>query len=794
MVDAADYRRAEQLFWGLLSPKVRNRFPAPCWAENGHRFVYRREAENGHDFVLVDASTGEKTAAFDHAALASALSVVGGEDASAEALPIRLIRFVSERDLHFSAGGKRFHFDGLACKAQAEEDRPRHLAYSPDGQHAVEVRDGNLWLSTTEVNEARQLTFDGSSADGFGMYYDNWKGAFVQRARVGEPYPPFCALWAPNSRHLLIPRVDQRHVALYPFIESVPHDGSFRPKVHQPRIPLVGEAPATATWHVVDVVSGDVRRLDLPPDLLFVHQDAMLTRAPWWSSDGKHAFALAHGDNLARAYLFEINLESGAVRRVIEEHLPPRMDLNGCPYNPPNVWVGSDQKDVIWYSARDGWGHLYLYDGQTGAMKRQLTSGRWVVRDIVHVDEARRQVYITGAGREGGNPYYRYLYRVLLDGGEPVLLSPEPADHELSNLLDNTVYAFEAATSPISPDGKYVVYTCSTVEQPPVTVIRSLEDSALVSVLEEADATAAVAAGYRAPQPFMVKGADGQTDIHGILYKPREVSGRKSPVIVAQYTTPIAPACPKTYMRAMAGAGGRVPPAALAELGFAVITLDPRGTGFRGREIDGALDGRLHVMGMDDYAAAIAQLGHRFNWLDTDRVGIYGGSYGGFATIRALLEYPEVFKVGIATVPMGGLHTMYPDYHWFAYHGAPVYANGSGTRAEPADIPENYRNVNSAAQVDRLTGHLLLIMGELDENVLPGSTMTLIGALIEADRPFDMLMIPNANHGTISRTRHFVRRHFDYFVRHLLGEEPPRDFRFEHLPQAPEPDPMDAIW
>ena len=448
--------------------------------------------------------------------------------------------------------------------------------------------------------------------------------------------------------------------------------------------------------------------------------------------------------------------------------------------NAPNVWLSDDKCEVVWYSQRDGRGHLYLYDAVTGALKRQITRGEWFVRDLIAVDHHKREILLTGCGREGGNPYYRSLYRVSFDGGEPVRLSHEPSDHEIVSPEDGVHL--------VSPSGKYIVHAMSTVEREPLSVVRELSEGRIVAVLEEADVSAAIEAGYRPPQTISVKAADGETDLHGVLYLPGNLNVNGSyPLVVSQYTSPVGPASPKTFLRAMSGSAGPVTPAALVALGFAVMTLDPRGTSFRSRKFEAAIDSRLNVMGMDDYAAAIKQLGNRFGYIDTDRVGIYGGSYGGFAVIRAMLEYPDVFKVGVACSPPAALHDMPADLHWYAYHGVPRYADGSSWRQHPTDIPLNYENVNANAQVDRLSGNLLIMFGDLDENVLPGSVLQFIASLIENDRPFDMVMLPNARHATVSRTRHYVRRHLDYFVEHLLGEKPPADFRFTRLPQFAEP-------
>ena len=785
MIASEDYVRAEELLWPVLSAKIRNKSVSPNWLGESDMFWYRRDTPRGHEYVLVDPATGSKRPLFDPAALATLLKAQFDETGvSAEALALEDLAVSADLEsFAFRLQGRAYRgrFDPLHCERRAIANVSRELSISPDGNWAVRTRDGKLLLRNMEGGVERVLRGDGAPDSGYGICSDTWKSSFIPRSRFTGSVPPFGLQWAPDSSRFIVMHVDQRHVAPYPFLESTPQDGSFRPKVHMARIPLVGERPSIQTWHVFDIPDGAYRKIEYPPDLHILQQ----MPREWWSGDCSHHFALAQGANLESAFLFDVDLATGRVRAVIEERLEPRTNLNGIVYNTPNVWLSDDKRESVWYSQRDGWGHLYLYDAIAGTLKRQITSGEWFVRDIIAVDHRKREILFTGCGREGGNPYYRSLYRVGFDGGEPLRLTREPWDHEIA----------PPGNAHVSPSGKYIVHASSTVDREPVSVVRGLSDGRTISVLEQADISAAVKAGYRPPQSFVVKAADGESDLYGVLYSPAGIDANGSyPIVVSQYTSPVGPASPKTFVRAMSGSAGPVTPAALTALGFAVMTLDPRGTSFRSRRFESAIDSRLNIIGMDDYAAAIEQLGKRHSWIDTGRVGIYGGSYGGYAVIRAMLEFPNVFKVGIASSPPAAIHNMYPDFHWFAYHGEPAYSDGSALRSGPADVPVNYRNVDANAQIERLKGRLLIIFGELDENVLPGSPLQFIARLIENDKAFDMVMLPNAHHGSVSRTHHFVRRHLDYFVEHLLGEKPPRDFRFTRLPQSPETFDEEGGW
>jgi dipeptidyl-peptidase-4 len=449
--------------------------------------------------------------------------------------------------------------------------------------------------------------------------------------------------------------------------------------------------------------------------------------------------------------------------------MAPRMDTNSTPYNPPNVRVAGDCDEVIWFSQRSGWGHLYLYEGATGALKNAITSGNWLVRDIVHVDEEGRRVFFTAGGREPGSPYDRYLYRVNFDGSDLVLLSPEKADHMVTSPW-NDVLAMDGAFGydVVSPSGEYVVYNYSRIDQPTRTVIRRVSDGSLVAQIEEADVAGLLDAGWRYPEEYVVKAADGETDLYVVVYKPHGFDPTESyPVIDSQYASPLTAVVPRNFMMSLGASGSPM----LAELGFVNVVVDARGTTFRSRDFSHWSWHNLNTIGLEDHVAAIEELGERFAWMDVDRVGIHGGSYGGWTAFRGMFEFPDFFDVGIAIIPMGALHNMYPDFHWEGYHGRPVYADGSNRKPGPTDTPVNYENANGNVNAANLKGDLLIMMGERDENVLPATTLQIIDALIEMDEDFDMVLFPDRPHGI--RGPHLYRRIWDYFVEHLHGVEPP---------------------
>ena len=490
-----------------------------------------------------------------------------------------------------------------------------------------------------------------------------------------------------------------------------------------------------------------MRRIAFPYDqLLALQQDLLAIRKTWWTHDSKNLYAVAFGQNMAKAYLFKVDAETGDVRTIISEAAMPRADLNSTSYDPPNVRILNDGKEVVWFSQRDGWGHLYVYDGLTGALKAQITRGDWLVRDIVDIDASRRRIYFTASGREGGDPYYRYLYRIGFDGKDLTLLTPEPMDHLITG-PENDVLTLDGAISydVLSPSGKYIVYNESTLDRAPEAVIRTT-DGKSVRVFEHADASALFAAGYKPPKSVTLAAADGTTRLWAVLYAPRNLDAHKHYAVVdAQYDSPLTAVVPHNFMSAIS-----VPvapqPALLAQEGFAAVVIDARGTTYRSKAFSNEMQGKLDTMNLEDHVAAIRELASTNPWLDTDRVGVIGGSYGGWVTFRAMLRFGDFYKAGVAMVPPGGFHNMYLDYHWTAFQGDPIYANGSNQRTTPTEFPSNWGGLNSSPEAEHLQGKLLIIMGALDENAIPGSTMQFVNALMKANKDFSFIFEPEANH------------------------------------------------
>ena len=780
------YAKSEKLAdLSALVKTVKNAFIVPTWIGESDRFWYGRVTPTGHEFVIVDAATGSKRPAFDQRQLAAAVAKAALAPITPDDLELAAVSGEpGHESFTLTVKGASYSCKGetLSCEALHPVSASEYVV-SPDGQWGIVSRSSNLWLHDMRSGAERQLTTEGQGADfGYGIVPGGQSIAREKYAQKGIHLPAGGFSWSPDSKTVLATRIDQRDVGTYPFVETVPGDGSFRPILHLDRIALIGEKDAARDYFAIDAATGARRKIDFP-DGLSPHELA----DSWWVADGRH-YIVATADYLATAAFLEVAPGTQAVRVVLKEHLAPRADLNTSYYNPPNVYLTKDARELIWFSQRDGWGHLYLYDVATGKLQNQITKGDWLVRDIVHVDEGRRIIYFTASGREGGNPYYRYLYRIAFDGSGLTLLSPERADHIVVGGGFH-FYPFENAYRyhVVSPSGKYVFYNYSTPAESPQAVIRATADGRLIARVEKADASALYAAGYRPPEEFKVKAADGKTDLWGVLYKPDHFDPAKYyPVIDSEYASPLSATTPRDFVSAILGPPAQLDPASLAALGFVVVGIDARGTPGRSKAfLDYRYGGeRWATMGLEDHVAALRELGRRFGYLDLTRIGIIGWSFGGEAAIRGLLEFPDFFKAAVAACPAGGQHSMYTGTE--PWVGAPVYADGSSLRSKPNDEPKNFALFDSAKDADRLKGDLLVMVAELDENVFAASTLQFTDALMKANKNFDLVFSPNAAHYVTYATfptypMYLRRRGRDFLITRLLKEslppQPGTDFK-----------------
>jgi len=408
---------------------------------------------------------------------------------------------------------------------------------------------------------------------------------------------------------------------------------------------------------------------------------------------------------------------------------------------------------VIWFSERSNWGHLYMYSLKTGKLESQITKGDWNVTEVLRIDPKTKTIWFRGVGREKGvDPYYQQFYKVGFDGKGLTLLTPENADHSVS----------------LSKDGTYFFDSYSTIDTPPVAVVRRADTGATVKEVARADISRLKAIGWVPPTAFTVKARDGKTDLYGQMFKPSKFDpSKKYPLIVYIYP---GPQTGSVRTRSFAPAHGDNQ--ALAELGFVVVAVDGMGTPWRSKAFHDAYFQNIGDNTLPDQVLAVKQLVQKYSWLDGDRVGIWGHSGGGNATATAMFRYGDVFKVGISE---SGNH----DNRNYEDDWAEKW---QGLLVTDKDGKSNYDDQANQKWVSGLKGHLMIAHGTFDDNVPPYESLLVVDALIKANKDFDLVMIPNAHHGYGDATTYMTRRRWDYFVRYLKGETPPKEFQLTPMP------------
>lgn len=745
---AEDYARAERFVGYNTNPLVFRAGVRPNWLDND-RFWYRNAIPGGSEFLLVDPARGTKEPAFDHARLAAALSAAAAGTFTATTLPFMRFEMKDEgRAIEFVASDRRWQCDraGEACKALGPAPRAAggpggaalDYVLSPDGTRAAFIRDYNLWVRDVATGRETQLTTDGVKDYGYATNDAGW---------VASVTP--VVVWSPDSKKIATFQHDARGVGEMYYVDTVVG----HPTLTVRKYPLPGDEKIfTIRRVVIDVDARKVVPLALPPD---PHRssicDHVVCGGTWadvqWSDDSREVAFLSTSRDHKREDLRIADASTGAVRDVMAERVESFFE-SGQGKVSWKYLPGS--KEVLWFSKRDNWGHLYLYDSTSGAQKSHITTGDGNVAQVLHVDKDARAVYFVGVGKEAGrDPYYRHFYRIGLDGKSQTLLTPENADHTID----------------VSPSGKYFVDSYSTPEVPPVAVLRDANGQ-IVMPLETADISQLVATGWKPPMPITVKARDGTTDLYGLLFRPTHFDeSKRYPIVNNVYP---GPQTGSVGGRTFSAARGDAQ--AIAELGFIVVQIDGMGTPWRSRTFHETWYGQMGDNTLPDQVAGMKQLAARFPWIDLERAGIYGHSGGGNATAAAMFQYPDFFKVGVA---QAGNHDnrVYEDDWGEKWQGLLTAKDGT----------TNYDNQANQLIAKNLKGKLLLAHGTMDTNVPQYSTLLVVDALIKANKDFDLIMLPNRGHG-FGNEPYMMRRRWDYFVRHLMGAEPPAGYELKPPP------------
>jgi dipeptidyl aminopeptidase/acylaminoacyl peptidase len=736
---AEDYARAKRFLRQNTAPLVLGSSVRATWLE-GDRFWYRNDIPEGSEFVLVDPDDWTRERAFDHAGLAAALSLAARVAYEPFDLPFGEFQLTPDgRSITFDVDERRFTCDRRGERCTEVERLPqgsaRNAVASPDGTRAAFIRDHDLWVRDLETGEESRLTTDGVEDFGYATNNAGW-------TKSDRPV----LLWSPDSRKIATFQHDARGVGMmYLVSTNVGH-----PRLDAWRYPLPEDTVIFRIHRVVIHLDGPrTVRLQMPPDQ---HRSTICDHIACrgvgfadveWAPDASRLAFVSSSRDHKQAWLRVADPETGAVRDVLEETVETFFESG---FNRANWRVLPSSNEALWYSQRSDWGHLYLYDLETGQLKDQITSGQWNVLQVLRVDEEDRRIYFTGAGREPGDPYFQYLYSVRMDGSDLRLLTPDSANHTVT----------------FSPSGRYFVDSYSTPVEPPVAVVRDTRGRVRLT-LEEADISRLVESGWQPPSPFSVKARDGETDLYGLMYRPTHFDEtEKYPVINYIYPGPQTGSVGSRSFNPSRG-----DKQAVAELGFIVVELDAMGTPMRSKSFHAAYYGNMGDNGLPDQITGMKQLAERHPWMDLDRVGIYGHSGGGYASTDAILRYPDFFDVAVSGA---GNHDNrnYEDDWGEKWQGLlETYPDGT----------TNYDNQANQLLAENLKGKLLLAHGTMDSNVPLYNTLLVVDALIAANKDFDLILFPNRGHG-FSSEPYMMRRRWDYFVRHLMGAEPPPEYEF----------------
>jgi len=793
----ANYALAARFSPDKISKMLFSTSVDPHWLKLSDRFWYMYETREGKVWYIVDAKDAKsgKRLLFDHANLAAEITKIVKDPFDAQHLPIEKLKFTKdENSIQFeikstideikkdtaaartgrNGGGSRpggapattdkkiFYFEynlttGVLTELkdyQKPKDRLMWASFSPDKKFVLYAKKNNLYyMDTANYRKAQikeddstiveyQLTTDGVEDYSYGGGFGNETN--VEKERNKDKRKSAFVMWSPDGKYFTLTRTDNRKVKDLWVINSIAEP---RPTLETYKYQMPGEKEAPIReLYLFDFAAKTSKKIGVSA---FKDQEIAVWSAPLkqYQRDEENRATIWHGTNekfymartsrdLKRIDVCAVNVATGAVTTLIEERMNTYVENR-------RLGLVNNGKEMIQWSERDGWAHFYLYD-ENGKLKNQITSGSFHCEDIEAIDEKNRVLYFTANGREPNeDPYYLHLYRINFDGTGLKLLTT-PNHDNMASMDDNM---------------RYFINTYSRVNTAPVSLLQD-NTGRVIMQLQKTDMSGLMEAGYKFPEPFKVKAADGITDLYGVMYKPFNFDSTKTyPIIEYVYPGPQTEAVNKAFGRGM----DRVD--RLAQLGFVVITVGNRGGHpSRSKWYHNYGYGNLRDYGLADKKAAIEQLGYRHSFIDVNKVGIHGHSGGGFMSTAAMLVYPDFFKVAVSSA---GNHENNIYNRWWSekHHGVKEVVNDKGDTSFVYSIERNPELAKN------LKGHLMLSHGDIDNNVHPANTLRMVNALIKANKRFELVVLPGQRHGYATMTEYFFWKMCDYFSLHLLGDD-----------------------
>jgi dienelactone hydrolase len=746
-LSAKDYEHAESMLYYNTEQFIDHGSVRPNWLP-GDRFWYRDLNSHGSEFILVDPVKKSKSAAFDQQKLASALSTATGKKYVAAMLPFQTFSFTPDgKSIIFKADDKQWKCDitnyqvtpdtskengsGTGTGRRQLKGNSGNTILSPDGKKEAFIKDYNLWVRDVKTNQQTQLTTDGLKDFGYATDNAGWKSSDSPVLR-----------WSPDSKKIATFKQDQRKVSdMYLVTTNVG-----KPTLKSWKYPLPGDKDIPMIERVIiNVENPKVIKLQIPPDPHRaslsddISSSGTFDDVDWNEDASQLAFVSTSRDHKQEKVRIA-NAATGAVREVFEETVPTQFESG---WGGINWRYLAKSNEIIWFSERDNWGHLYLYDALTGKLKNQVTKGEWVVTELLKVDEKNRELYFMADGLDPENPYFSRFCKIGFDGKHFAVLTPEAGNHQVT----------------LSPSKNYFIDSYSKPDVPPVIVFRNM-DGKIISSLEKTDVSRLTATGWKPVTPIVVKAHDGKTDLYGLMFTPTHLDpNKKYPVIDYIYPGPQGGSVGSWSFAASRGDNQ-----ALAELGFIVVAIEGTSNPLRSKGFHDMNYGNIAENTLPDQVAGIKQLAQKYPYIDINRVGIWGHSGGGFATAAAMFRFPDFFKVGISES---------------GNHDNRNYEDDWGERYDGLVTQSNYEAQANENYAKNLKGKLLLAHGLMDDNVPPQNTLLVVEALEKANKDFDLVVFPNSAHGYGSYSLYMARRRWDYFVKNLLNAVPPQEYQLK---------------